>query len=404
MRILSILGIICALFVNSHLCTARSVTDTLRSATGDQVILSYDIQASEENIIVKFGHPKKFLGETNANKYGRKLEKLAVVFFDRTGRYDDITFSGDMPKAFLVPDNLEYSGSEDGYFFFYDSDVSPQLKFKAAGEARMNLKIPMFLAFQERSKHYKLISYLGDIQVKFGDDRRRVAQATQAVEKTVTRTRTVEIEADNGDMTKVLDCISNIERALPEQTALPLSESLVEDVKRLRDWQYGVTDSNLKSRVAETLDAFELKKKELVQADEKKKEEIERANQVKAAQEAKLQQEKEEARDKEQKQEAEKTKKKNIWMTIGGVFLAIVAFVANQVMQSLRSKKNQKSMMQMQQDISRRAEQEAKRRAGNAIRAQTKKIVNNSEAKVKDALKRPDGSIKKKGDKTSFSI
>ena len=105
-----------------------------------------------------------------------------------------------------------------------------------------------------------------------------------------------------------------------------------------------------------------------------------------------------------QQQEQEKSRKRTVWMTIGGILLAILAFVGNQVLQNLRSKKSQMSVIQMQTDIARRAEQEAKRRAQSAIRSQTRKVVNIGEQKAKNAVKKVGKNVSKKNKTKKFSI
>lgn len=392
----------CALAIAYTDTNARSAVDSLRSSAGDMAVIAYDVQGVDDVVTVKFSQPKKRLGPRNSNLYGKKLDKLVVVFFDRAGRYEDVTFTGETPKAIMLPDNVSFERSQEGYYFFFESDMPPMLTFRVPTGSSLDMKLPMFLAFQEHRKAYRLISYLGDLRIRSGLEKRQNAELSQ--QKTQTVTKTIEIDADNGAMTQVLDCIGNIERALVNLTALPVSESLEYDIKRLRDWQYTVTDPNLKRRISETLDSYEQKKQELTRASEQRQIAIEREKQEKAEQQARQLREEENARLEEQRQESEIAKKRTVWMAICGVLLAILAFVGNQVMQSVRAKRNQKDMLKMQQDISKRVEQEAKRRAGNAIRSQTRKTVNSGKQKVKDTLKKNVGGKAGNGKQKSFSI
>ena len=85
--------------------------------------------------------------------------------------------------------------------------------------------------------------------------------------------------------------------------------------------------------------------------------------------------------------QAEAEKKRNIWMIIGGVILAALCFIGNQVFQHFRNIRNQRSMMEMQQDIARRAENEAKRHAQNYARRKTNEVVNNARRSTQEMVR-----------------
>ena len=104
-----------------------------------------------------------------------------------------------------------------------------------------------------------------------------------------------------------------------------------------------------------------------------------------------------------QQEQAEKDKKLNIWMIIGGVILAILAFIGNQVFQSFRNNRNQMNMMNIQRSIANRAEAEAKRQARNAIRSTTNRTVNQAKSKVREAVRKKN-TIKVNGESKNFSI
>ena len=89
-----------------------------------------------------------------------------------------------------------------------------------------------------------------------------------------------------------------------------------------------------------------------------------------------------------QRETAEQEKKRNLWMVVGSVILAILAFVGNQVFQSIRNKKNQMRMMDMQQNIANKAETEAKRRVRNAMRSQRNKVVNEVKQKAVNTMRK----------------
>ena len=89
----------------------------------------------------------------------------------------------------------------------------------------------------------------------------------------------------------------------------------------------------------------------------------------------------------EQKKAADAEKKRNMWMVIGCVILAVGCFAGNQVLQHFRSIKNQKNMMEMQQNIVKQAENEAKRQARNYSRQKTGELANKTKQYGKQAPK-----------------
>lgn len=368
----------------------KEVRDTLKTRTGDRIIIPYEYILSGEELTVRFKPALKRLGAENARRY-KKLEELTVVLFDRKGAYEDAAFSGDLtPEAFMVPASLSYSMSREGYYLLHDS---PSMSFRLKEGARdVDIAIPAYLAHHVKKGRYKLIARCGDLTIKVKAPSSRPS-AQPAPAREAVATSTVEVEADNGDMTRVLDCIANINSRLPQEDRLPMSESLEGDVRLLREWKYTVTDPNLKDKVSETLDAYELKKRQLedaeaarIRAEQRRAEE----EQLRAQEEMKEQQEAEAAR---QQEEAEKNRKKNIWTIIGGVVLAAGAFVGNQALQNLRNKKNQLNMMEMQQtlqknaeDAARQAENAAKRKVQGLARAEMNKVQNMAKSETKKVV------------------
>jgi hypothetical protein len=293
--------------------------------------------------------------------------------------------------------------SREGYYLLHDS---PTLSFVLRGDADdLELSIPAYLAQHVKKGRYKLISRCGAIRVKVKKPAVSTASPTGASATLETVTSTVEIEADNGDVTRVLDCIANINARLPYEDRLPMSESLEGDVRLLREWKYSVSDRNLKDRVTQTLDAYELKKRQLEdaaaaqqRAEQRKIEEDQR----RAEEELKAQTEAEEAK---RQEEAEKTRKKNIWMVIGGIIAAAGAFVGNQLLQTSRNRKNQKDMMEMQQSLVKKAEDDAKRRASSIARSQVNRTVNQARRKAEDTVRQGVGKVVGKNkNKKNFTI
>ena len=107
------------------ICSSKEYKDTLWTTDHDRIILTYDLRYNSDGVDIRFLDVKKKLGRINAKRY-KKLEDVEVIFFDRTGVYEDMTFTNITPEAFMVPSNLKYSKSDIGYFrrssFFIISD------------------------------------------------------------------------------------------------------------------------------------------------------------------------------------------------------------------------------------------------------------------------------------------
>lgn len=371
--------------------------DTLSTRMGDRLIVPYECTSSGDGLILKLKPAIKRLGKENARKYGTG-EDLTVVIFDRKGAYKDATFSGDVtPTAFMVPSLLDYTPSHEGYYLLHES---PELSFRFRdGATEAELSLPAFLAYHPKKGKYKLIARCGEMRIVLKGAQGSKAKDSQKEQgKAVT---SIELEVDNSDMTRVLDCIANINARLPQEDRLPMSESLEGDVRLLREWKYSVTDVNLKEKVNETLEAYEQKKRSLEDAAAT----LAQAEQKRVEEEMKAQSEAEADR---QREEEEKGRKRTLWMVIGGIVAAAGAFVGNQVMQTRRNNKNQKNMMDMQQGLMKKAEAEAKRRTVGKARSEMTHAANKARGKAEQTVKDGFGKMvtksKKNNNKKNFSI
>ena len=148
-----------ALVLCSMTTSAKEVKDTLYSSSGDRIILTYNVTNSGGQMNVRFTGAQKKLGQSNQKKY-KKLDEVAVVFFDRNGNYPDMKFDGMETKAFMVPANVTYSRSGDGYFLINDN---PSLQFTVAPNEDAVLNLPIYLASYEGKRHYKVFSQCGTL-------------------------------------------------------------------------------------------------------------------------------------------------------------------------------------------------------------------------------------------------
>ena len=377
------LVLLVTMFLNCLCVHAKTVKDTLVTTDGDRIILTYELSRSEDHYTLRFNNQQKKLGRINGDKYA-DLSKVAVMFFDRTGGFsNNVSITNMVPEAFMVPSNVNYDHSSDGFFVVHDY---PTLNFTAKGSS--DITIPIYLAYHPKKGKYTLFSKCKGMKIHLSafSSTTRQQGSSQITQQTVTST--TEIESDNTVTLKVMESIKLAKELLYEADKLPFSESLQDEIRFIRVQKREITDASLLSQISDVLQMYEDKKASL--------EENASAAQIAAQQEAeeKAKREAEEIQAKNdsimsaQQEQAEKDKERNLWMIIGGVILAILAFIGNQVFQSFRNNRNQKNMMNIQQSIANQAEAEAKRRARNAIRSTTNRTVNQTKSAVREAVRK----------------
>ena len=387
------------MFFNSLSVYAKTVKDTLVTIDGDRIILTYELLQSEDHHTIRFiNNPRKKLGRINGDKYS-DLSKVAVVFFDRTGGYsNNVSFTNMVPEAFMVPSNVNYEHSSDGFFVVQDE---PTLNFIAKGSS--DIIIPVYLAYHPKKGKYILFSKCKGMKIRLSAPSpvTRQQSTSQISQKTVTST--TEIESDNTTVLKVMESIKLAKELLYEADKLPFSESLQDEIRFIRIQKREITDAGLLSQISDVLQMYEDKKASL----EEKASAAQIAAQLEAEEKAKREAEEIQARNDSimaaQQEQTEKDKERNIWMIIGGVILAILAFIGNQVFQSFRNNRNQKNMMNIQQSIANQAEAEAKRRARNAIRNTTNRKVNQVKNEVRETVRKKT-TVKVNGKSKNLSI
>lgn len=380
------------------LCRAEECKDTLWTTDKDRIIITYDLRYDNEGINIRFLNAKKNLGRINGNRY-KKAENVEVVFFDRTGVYDGMKFTNMTPEAFMVPSNLKYTKSEAGYFIVQDR---PSLSFNRVGRENAVLTIPVYLAYYQGKTERKLFSTCKSFSIELeGLDTSKATNNNDSRRRPYTPVP--EPETDNEMAAKVSIQISTVMDLLDVQTKVPFSDGLQYEITYLRNLQKEVKDKQLLTKIKECLTECELKKIEL----EEKASAAAKKAQIEAENTARMEREREQARQDSiaavQQEQEKAAKKRNIWTIIGGIILAVVASVANQFIQHFRHIRNQKSMLEMQQNIARRAEYEAKRHAQSYARRKTHEAVNKArkttQEMVQKRTKQPGGD-KPKG----FSI
>ena len=370
--------------------TARQVTDTLMSAQQDMVVLTYDVVQKDGMVKIIFKDiNKKKLGRANKTKYG-DLTDVKIMFFDRIGSFQDVYFSGMDPAVFMVPSELDYERSEDGYFLLGDN---PEVVFKGTPKTGTVISIPMYLVHYEKKDHYKIFAQCGPLKVKLGN----AIQQIQPQGPHNPQSTFIELEVGgelSEDEANVLASANYILDELQNAKGLPFSETLVTEVEGLKKLKYKMQNPEIVARIDQALNAFEEKKKELEEkaAADAAAAQIEAQRQDSIARAEALQKEQEEKAAAEEKEQQQR--KRNIWMIIGGALLAILLFTGNQILQSYRNKKTQRSMMQMQQNAVKQAQNTARRKVESEIRAKTSGALNQTKGKGKGLVRNGINNIK----------
>ena len=386
------------IFILSCLCTrAAEIKDTLKSKHGDWVSITYNITKDDGHFDIEFREEYVKLCPSSKNKY-RKLDEIVVLFFDKIGGYNDGTeFSGIDFKAFIIPNGTKYMPSNDGYYLLNNNSNSyPRLSLNLASVDSAELKIPIYLAHYDNKLSYKVFSDCGNLNIKLSKKKSQKSQNTTSVRQvtdTVTTTEEVESVLTEEDDARIN--LGLVNELLEKQVEYPFSDDLNRAISDLRRLKYVIKDSKIISEIEELLGACELKEKDLKAA--------KIAAEIAKAKEDSIRLAEEEARNDSiadaEKLNNEKEKERNMWLIIGVVILAVIGFIFNQIFQNYRDKKKQKNTMAMQEDLRKRAENEAKRRARNMtqnqinrakgeVRRQTRNTINACIGKIKQSSKK----------------
>ena len=202
---------------------------------------------------------------------------------------------------------------------------------------------------------------LQNVENKKAEIERLKSEVQKQVEKDAARKRTEE-EADH-NIKYVSDRLDNIEN---------LTENDVSELKSyandLRRQSYGVENPELSEQMKKTAD----------RCDEA----------IKKIEDSK--------------------KRRTIWTVIGGILLAILMFVGNQIFVHFRNLRSQKGIEEMQAKIVRQAENQAKRRARSMVRSKISqaenKIIRKSQDTVKSGLNNGIDTLSKGKGKKRVSI
>lgn len=421
---------------------AKESTVTLQSADRDKITIRYDASVGRDgSASISILNVQKRLGVENSGKY-RHPERVRVVFFDKSGGHSEDKFSSDIAtEALMIPsDEISYPRSSDGIIWL---DEQPELKLRLLSRSS-SLSIPVYLAYYEKKHRYKVFASCGNLTIplSLSSSTAEGADASSSMSKkkrTVTSTEEIEQESDLTDKEIAILLIERIQSLLAQSSTNSLPDGLETYVSQLRQLELTITDREVKTKIADLLTKIEEKKSEVASS----------ASQLRRQEEADAAVKSEEAEarrnldylnerldnfsslsendvaelksvandlrrkshsvsdetlaaemtaaadrcDGEVKKLEDSKKRRNVWMILGGIFLAILMFIGNHFLQHFRNLRNQKGIEEMQARIVKQAESDAKRRARglahnhmakarNTARGNMTKTVNNSINKV----------------------
>lgn len=376
-----------SVFLMPLFASAKVVKDTIYTRQHDQIILTYDVAVNGNNVFIKVENKPRIIPSDNLRKACKgDLDLLKVVLFDRVGDFGKVKWNGMSPTAFMVPAGLSYDKSNDGFYILGES--SP-LSFTKKVADKRDICFPLYIAVYEKKQTYKLLgSSNKPLKVSIGKTSGNISHTVQTGTETeiIAIQSSEEAEEDNEETVRALSSMQMIRQLLATETELPFSQTLQMEIYNLRSLKDRVKDAALMERINEVLLLCNDKERELKDAQK------EASLTAQAQEQARITQQKdeEEARQKEADEKAriqeEKQQKRTLWMIIGGVILAILAFIGNAIFKHFRDVRNQKSIMEMQESLAKQAEHEASRRSKEIVRNKAHQMANKGKSKMRQSL------------------
>lgn len=421
---------------------SKEVETTLRTSQRDEITIKYDVKNEDGKLRITFNDLRRRLSPSNREKI------VKVMFFDRNNLQNDFyKFKGLTPRVIRVPGTMEYSPSDDGFFFLQkDLQLTVDLLPGAGDET---LDIPIYLVEYIEKKDLPLIKTKSkstlDVFAACTDmlsitvPKQRagsspLSQNTERSLRTVTDQIVVEEELETSmsaeDEAKIL-----LTRADEYLTGNCDVDDVNNVIHQLENVETKVSNAGLRARIRQAADLLRQKRKDLQDAPtiriEREKDALrEEADRVMSKvkklrdeqNEVPFSKELEEALDElntvrkkardlgdvgltediaEVKASCEtkkneittaKDKKRTIWMIIGGAILAVVVFIGNQIFQSFRSAR---LLRNTQDDIANRVKRDAQQRAASAVRSRISRVEGDIRRKSRDAVRSNiDGLVK----------
>ncbi len=410
-------AILTAMFALAGCLQAREVRDTLVTRHNDRIILTYNL-SSDGNTITLDPSRKPVIFPSNSLREACDcdVDRLKVVVFDRVGDYGNVRWKGLTPSSFTVPAGLHHTVS-DGFYIL--GECAP-ITFVGSLGSGSKISMPVYIAVYEKKKkkqsNYRIVASttrpltVTSRQLQASRSVRSAQRAGEPEwrEERIAIESTEEISADNSDITSALSSIEMVRELVNSETEYPFSETLRGELANLRMLKNQTSDPEIVAKINEVLKLGTERERELKSLQESDAAAAAAAD--KAEQQAMMEQQKAEAeaqqRDAEEKarKQEEKQQKRTLWMIIGGVVLGILGFVGNGIFKHFRDVKSQKNIMQMQESLTRQAQNEATRRSREIVRNRAHQAVNKGRAKIRSQVQQTTIKSKTKKDTKRRSI
>lgn len=451
------LRIICVLLFHfsALVIYAKEYSETLQSRTKDKLTINYDVSTRDGNVTISFVKLRKQIGFVHSDKYN-DLSKVKVLFFERNGRFQNDQFISNITTEALTikSDELVYSPTDEGYVWL---DDQPELHLKLRA-SESGLSIPVYMAYYKKKHVYEVFAYCGNLNISLSQVQHQSPNEESVHNNVNKRTNVIEesfeVERDLSPNELAIQYIAQINEIIGQGDDLSIPDYFDTYMSELRKIGMTIADPRLRKDIDEVLKKAEAKKKAVEQtlADanqraEEEKNQIEMENDIRSDLEYlnerlsnsdklsesdiaelkgianELRRKSHSMKDSELKSQMkdaadrcddvmknleDSKKKRNLWMIIGGILLAVLMFISNHALQYFRNLRNQKGIEEMQEKMVKRAEDEARRKAGNTIRSKIDTVQNRAIGKGRDAVRKGiNGSVgrltKDKGNK-NFTI
>lgn len=397
--------LVAIMVLSFHSSFSEEIRYTLHTVDNEEITIVYEVIQDDSEAAIRFKRVIMNLSD-RARKVYKDSDKLDIVFFDEVRAFDKVTFTGLEPKPFKTPSSLRYESDRKGYYFLKES---PQILFSKVKPQDSSLDVPLYLAYSEKKGKVRLIEGFPDFSIKL---RGQNAVAERSERNDVI---SYDRQADVNDAYAELEALCQaIRQNLKRQKELPFDDILASHIDELGKMQRRRISSKADSLINATLDLIDAKRQELkeiaIENESAAMREIEMKERQAAAE---LKAEQDAIREAEE-QKAKEKEKRNILMIIGGAVLGVLGFGGNQIIQHVRNSRNQKSMMEMQQNLIKQAEGDVKRRVKsytantarqsvNKVRTAGRKTVQDQITKAKGSFAPTGKSVKGNG-KKNFSI
>ena len=409
---------------------------TLQSSVGHRVTVYYDLIIDNDNVSIRFNN----VNVEKSLEAGHEKKDIKVLFFEKNGGFGEDKFLSDIEPEILrvSSDKMEYQSSQEGYVILNES---PELRLKLLVQ-KAQLSIPIYLAYYEKKHTYKVFANCKSLVIPLAqkqkpphpvqpqDNPGKNAPTYETRTRTITIPEEIEVPGELSDSETALLFVARVENLLEQCSGTELPDGLASDIEKLRGYQLTIQDEKVRQSINEVLQRYaqiqndirdnassmatQEKEKALVDDVQDKlnylKDRLDNIDNLSDSDVARLKEEAAELRkqsfavkdkelanqmtemanrcDEEVKKIEDAKKRQNIWMIIGGILLAILMFVGNQMFQHFRNIRNQKSIEDMQNKMVRRAEDDAKRRAHNMVRSNVNRVQNAARQKGTDVVRK----------------